>query len=67
MSSLGVELVAVSTSGGVGDSTPAAGQASRATVMAELFKDVNAGSVAMSNEASAIGARQRAFRLIRDP
>jgi hypothetical protein len=60
MSSHRPGLLAASASGGVGDSTPAAGQAGRATVMAGLFKDVNAGSVAMSNEASAIGARRRA-------
>jgi hypothetical protein len=29
---------------GLGGFTPAAGQAGRATVMAELFKDMNAGS-----------------------
>jgi hypothetical protein len=32
------------TSGGVGDSTPAAAQGGRASLMAELFKDVNTGS-----------------------
>ena len=34
----------VPSSGGVGGSTPAAGQAGRATVMAELFKDVIRGA-----------------------
>jgi uncharacterized spore protein YtfJ len=34
----------VPPAGAVGGSTPAAGQAGRATVMAELFKDVNTGN-----------------------
>jgi len=34
----------VPPSGGVGGSTPAAGQAGRATVMAELFRDVIRGA-----------------------
>ena len=53
--------------GGVGGSATAAGRAGRATVMAELFKDVNTGSVSheqgshyTGSEATVLGAVENA-------